>query len=655
MHIPGAMLNRLPTARAPQASRNHMNYGSSRREFPGMRTKRTRGYLAFLTAAALSLLGLLALPARYAAAAGTGSITITNPGTQNTYDGDAVYLQIHAKDSNPGATLSYTADLPGGLAIDPQTGVISGRPTSPGAVIGDSVTVSDTGGASATTVSNWVTNNVFEDTPVGPVRSAYAGKCLDDKDGKTTTGNPIQLWSCNGDAAQNVIWNNNSLEVMGRCVDDPGASEVPGTPMRLAPCNNGGESQFLSPGRGGILTLIGPDSPYCIDAPHSANGTRLVLGVCASGRPLPTGGRWIKPSTSMVLGLDGKCLGLAAMRQLHGHPGLPRAAVVYSNGAMINPRSGKCLDDPFSRTANGIQLDICTCNGQVNQRWSSPQSPIVSEVPGTCLTGRGTDAPNGSTVLVARCTSDPATPTAAEQWTFTGGTLRSQGNCLDVLHYGTATGTPVQVYSCLNGDAAQQWGELAGGLLRNPHSGKCLAFPGAAPQTGTALVIKPCAANAAAEDEWHLIENFRMTEPSRVYPAAKFICLFRHPMDVIASGVEVCPWGLHRFGFEPFVAQYPGNSVAAIGSYWLACAQAMLAFADKHPQACHRVRYEDLVTAPEETAAAIFTFLGAEGCRPSYGRPSTRRSSSSATERSVTTGTPRLAPSIPVPRPHSVF
>ena len=25
---------------------------------------------------------------------------------------------------------------------------------------------------------------------------------------------------------------------------------------------------------------------------------------------------------------------------------------------------------------------------------------------------------------------------------------------------------------------------------------------------------------------------------------AKFICLHRHPMDVIASGIEACPWGL---------------------------------------------------------------------------------------------------------------
>jgi protein-tyrosine sulfotransferase len=98
----------------------------------------------------------------------------------------------------------------------------------------------------------------------------------------------------------------------------------------------------------------------------------------------------------------------------------------------------------------------------------------------------------------------------------------------------------------------------------------------------------------------------------QIYPEARFICLYRHCMDVIASAVEICPWGLHRFGFDPFVAQHPGNSVAAVGSYWLATVQAILAFEEKHPDSCHRVRYEDLVTSPEQTAAAIFSFLGAE-------------------------------------------
>jgi hypothetical protein len=99
---------------------------------------------------------------------------------------------------------------------------------------------------------------------------------------------------------------------------------------------------------------------------------------------------------------------------------------------------------------------------------------------------------------------------------------------------------------------------------------------------------------------------------TQVYPEAKFICLFRHCMDVIASGVEACPWGLQRYGYDPFVAQYPGNSVAAVGSYWLSCAQGILSFADEHPGSCHRVRYEDLVTAPEETMAGILSFLGEE-------------------------------------------
>lgn len=99
---------------------------------------------------------------------------------------------------------------------------------------------------------------------------------------------------------------------------------------------------------------------------------------------------------------------------------------------------------------------------------------------------------------------------------------------------------------------------------------------------------------------------------AQVYPEAKFICLFRHCMDVIASGVEACPWGLQRYGFDQFVAQYPGNSVAAVGSYWLCCAQGILSFADKHPRSCHLVRYEDLVTDPEETVAGILVFLGEE-------------------------------------------
>jgi pimeloyl-ACP methyl ester carboxylesterase len=42
------------------------------------------------------------------------------------------------------------------------------------------------------------------------------------------------------------------------------------------------------------------------------------------------------------------------------------------NGTLVNPISGKCLDDPRFNTTDGTQLEIYTCNGGANQRWKLP-------------------------------------------------------------------------------------------------------------------------------------------------------------------------------------------------------------------------------------------------------------------------------------------
>lgn len=97
----------------------------------------------------------------------------------------------------------------------------------------------------------------------------------------------------------------------------------------------------------------------------------------------------------------------------------------------------------------------------------------------------------------------------------------------------------------------------------------------------------------------------------RVYPEAKFICLYRHPMDVIASGLECCPFGLNGYGFDPYIATTPGNAILALARFWVDSVTETLAAEEKFPNQCIRVRYEDLATDPEGTAAEIFTFLGA--------------------------------------------
>jgi hypothetical protein len=96
----------------------------------------------------------------------------------------------------------------------------------------------------------------------------------------------------------------------------------------------------------------------------------------------------------------------------------------------------------------------------------------------------------------------------------------------------------------------------------------------------------------------------------RVYPEARFICVYRHPMDVIASGTEACPWGLNGYGFDPYIAATPGNAVMALANFWTDNVHATLAVEEQFADQCFRLRYEDLVADPEPTAAALFEFLG---------------------------------------------
>jgi hypothetical protein len=101
-----------------------------------------------------------------------------------------------------------------------------------------------------------------------------------------------------------------------------------------------------------------------------------------------------------------------------------------------------------------------------------------------------------------------------------------------------------------------------------------------------------------------------------VFPGARFLCLYRHPMDVIASGIEACPWGLSGFGFDGYAAGSPGNAVKALAQFWADNAAQILAAEEQLGERAYRVRYEDLVADPEGVSDGIFRFLGA---RPAPG------------------------------------
>jgi Sulfotransferase family len=97
---------------------------------------------------------------------------------------------------------------------------------------------------------------------------------------------------------------------------------------------------------------------------------------------------------------------------------------------------------------------------------------------------------------------------------------------------------------------------------------------------------------------------------TQIYPGARFVCLYRHPMDVIRSGLDACPWGLNGYGFDQYIVGSPGNSVLALARYWLDNATLISNVEQEQPDRCHRVRYEDLVADPEQVMREVYAFIG---------------------------------------------
>lgn len=93
------------------------------------------------------------------------------------------------------------------------------------------------------------------------------------------------------------------------------------------------------------------------------------------------------------------------------------------------------------------------------------------------------------------------------------------------------------------------------------------------------------------------------------YPDAKYICLYRHCMDVVHSSLNLSKY---RFLPEhvPFVQRNPGNIIAAMTENWLEKTEKLVKFEEKRQARCFRVKYESIVMEPEKTLKSLFNFLG---------------------------------------------
>ena len=66
---------------------------------------------------------------------------------------------------------------------------------------------------------------------------------------------------------------------------------------------------------------------------------------------------------------------------------------------------GKCFDAPKGATANNTIVEIWTCNGGANQKFSynSANGTIVGSQSGKCVTVQGASTANGGKLVLFTC------------------------------------------------------------------------------------------------------------------------------------------------------------------------------------------------------------------------------------------------------------
>ena len=356
-----------------------------------------------------------------------GTITLAAPAETTVAVGFPVSLQVQATDSVPGQTLTFHqvpnvlpgAVTPPGLSVS-ASGLITGsilRSSLPGWFM---LWVTATDGLGAVGEYLLQFQALLEPGPAepGPMKSAVAGKCVDDTGSGTADNNPVQLYSCNGDAAQQWQVDGNEIRDFGSCLSNLNGGTANGTRVVLYSCQPSNEAIAASQDWYDYAgaELFNSGSATCLDDPNAsrANGVKLQVWDC-NGRvqqnwTLPTG-----PMTSAI------------------------------------PRM--CADDSDASTANGAKVQIWSCNGQRSQQWTAMLDGTI-RVQGKCLDVVNHGTANGSKVQLWSCNG-----TGNQLWfTLPDGQIVNDGSgrCLDDPAASSKAGTRLQIWDC-NGQIQQSW------------------------------------------------------------------------------------------------------------------------------------------------------------------------------------------------------
>ncbi|MEU3254219.1 ricin-type beta-trefoil lectin domain protein [Streptomyces sp. NPDC006997] len=121
------------------------------------------------------------------------------------------------------------------------------------------------------------------DTATGAAIRGLAGKCVDVAGASSANGTPVQLYDCNGTAAQRwTVGADGTLRALGKCLDVTGNGTADGSTVQLWDCTGGANQKWVVTA---ARDIVNPQADKCLDVTgnNSANGTRLQIWTCTGG------------------------------------------------------------------------------------------------------------------------------------------------------------------------------------------------------------------------------------------------------------------------------------------------------------------------------------------------------------------------------------
>ncbi|HTJ32370.1 MAG TPA: ricin-type beta-trefoil lectin domain protein [Dactylosporangium sp.] len=115
------------------------------------------------------------------------------------------------------------------------------------------------------------------------LRGNESGRCIDVPGANPADGGRLQVYDCNGTAAQQwTIGTDGTVRALGKCMDAAAAGTANGTAVQLYTCNGTGAQRFTLTAAG---DLVNTNANKCVDvAGHgTANGSQLQLWDCTGG------------------------------------------------------------------------------------------------------------------------------------------------------------------------------------------------------------------------------------------------------------------------------------------------------------------------------------------------------------------------------------